>query len=108
ANSNVATVTLHVAGGPDQAPVPPPVENQRPTAVNESYSVGADTTLNVTANLGLLKNDIDPEGSPLTASLFSGPLHGVLTVLGDGSFTYTPSAGFSGLDAFLYRVNDGE
>jgi hypothetical protein len=37
----------------------------------------------------------------------SGPAHGTLTLNADGSFTYTPAAGYSGTDSFTYVANDG-
>jgi hypothetical protein len=54
-----------------------------------------------------LAKDRDPEGAALTASMFAHPLHGTVSVQPDGSLSYTPSAGYSGMDAFLYRVSDG-
>ncbi|NJO83673.1 MAG: cadherin-like domain-containing protein, partial [Blastochloris sp.] len=36
-----------------------------------------------------------------------GPAHGTLTLNPDGSFTYTPDAGFDGVDQFTYRAGDG-
>jgi len=72
------------------------------------FSVAQDTTLDVPAASGLLANDSDPEGSPLSASWFSGPLHGTATVGADGSLHYTPTSGYSGMDAMLYRVSDGQ
>src|SRR5207253_9701031 len=36
-----------------------------------------------------------------------GPTHGKLTLIADGTFTYTPAAGFNGVDHFSYRANDG-
>jgi VCBS repeat-containing protein len=43
----------------------------------------------------------------LTAVLNTGPGHGILALNANGSFTYTPSAGFSGTDSFSYRAYDG-
>ena len=37
-----------------------------------------------------------------------GTSHGTVTLNGDGSFTYTPSNGYVGSDAFTYKVNDGQ
>jgi hypothetical protein len=71
------------------------------------FTTAQDATLTVHAASGLLANDSDPEGSPLTASLFSNPLHGSVMLQGNGSFNYTPTSGYSGEDAFLYRVSDG-
>lgn len=103
AGSNVATVTLHVS-----EPVTTPPLNTRPVAVNDSFEVLAGTVLDV-APLGVMSNDTDAEGSALTASLFgSGPLHGSIAFNADGSFSYTPNEGYSGIDAFMYWVFDGE
>src|SRR5207302_10370982 len=88
ANSNVATVTLHVAGtseAPPPSETPPPAENQRPLAVNDVFTTASDTTLDVPAASGLLANDSDPEGGPITAGLFSQPLHGSVSLAADGS-----------------------
>jgi hypothetical protein len=52
-------------------------------------------------------NDRDPEGAPLTATVVSGPTHGSLTFAADGSFIYTPVAGYTGADSFTYVVGDG-
>jgi len=57
---------------------------------------------------GVLANDTDPDGLPMTASLVSGPAHGSLTLNADGSFSYTPQTGFTGVDGFAYTATDGE
>ena len=83
--------------------------NDRPSAVDDSYSVDQDSTLAVDASEGVLANDFDPDNdlSELRALLVTGVTNGTLTLNDDGSFTYTPSAGFFGTDTFTYRVNDG-
>jgi len=68
----------------------------------------AGAPLDVLAASGLLLNDSDPEGGPITAALFADPLHGSVVVAADGSFSYTPNDGYAGMDAFMYRVSDGE
>jgi PKD repeat protein len=55
----------------------------------------------------VITNDSDPDGDPLTAHLVTGPGNGTLMLNPDGTFTYTPTAGFSGTDTFTYLVNDG-
>ena len=46
-------------------------------------------------------------GAPkLTAAIASQPAHGKVTVNSDGSFTYTPSAAFTGTDSFTYTVKN--
>jgi VCBS repeat-containing protein len=96
--SNIATVTIEVGS----------LDNTRPAASNDSYTAQADTTLDVLPDEGVLADDSDPDGDPITAELFSNPLHGTVTLAEDGSFSYTPNAGFVGLDSFVYWVFDGE
>jgi len=43
----------------------------------------------------------------LTAAIVTKPAHGKLAVNPDGSFTYTPSAAFTGTDSFTYTVATG-
>jgi VCBS repeat-containing protein len=83
-----------------------PVSNTAPAAQGDTYTVDEDTTLNIAAP-GVLENDTDADGDPLTAIKATDPVHGDLTFNGDGSFTYTPVAGFSGSDSFTYKANDG-
>jgi VCBS repeat-containing protein len=80
--------------------------NTPPLAVNDSYSTYTNTPLNLAAP-GVLSNDTDAEGSTLTAQLVSGPSHGTLTLNANGSFTYTPAAGYAGSDIFTYMASDG-
>jgi len=56
----------------------------------------------------VLTNDSDPEGSPLSVSWFSGPMHGTASIAADGSLHYVPTSGYSGIDSLLYRVSDGQ
>jgi hypothetical protein len=44
----------------------------------------------------VLKNDFDPDGQPITATLLNGPANGALTFNGIG-FMYTPNPGFTGM-----------
>ncbi len=76
-----------------------------PTAVDDSYSVVEDTTLNVPAD-GVLANDTDPDLDPLTAALVSDVSNGTLTLEMDGSISYTPNTGFTGTDSFTYYAED--
>ena len=41
------------------------------------------------------------------AIVVTRPSHGALALNADGSFRYTPAAGFSGTDRFSYRASDG-
>lgn len=79
---------------------------QPPVAIDDTYFVDEDAALTVSAP-GVLVNDTDPDGDPLTAVLVSGPSNGLLNFNADGSFTYTPTVNFSGSDTFIYKANDG-
>jgi VCBS repeat-containing protein len=81
--------------------------NDAPVAQDDTYTTNEDTPL-VVAKPGVLGNDSDVDGDPLTSVLVSGPAHGTLTLNPDGSFTYTPNPNFYGTDTFTYRAFDGE
>src|SRR5829696_6498582 len=82
------------------------VPNRAPTAADDSYGTAEDTARTVNAP-GVLANDSDPDGNPLSAVLVSGPSHGTLSLNADGGFTYTPAANYHGSDSFSYRASDG-
>ncbi|WKZ32673.1 MAG: Ig-like domain-containing protein [Thermodesulfobacteriota bacterium] len=88
--SNSATVTITV--------------QDRPEAVDDTYSTLEDTPLQVAAP-GVLGND-SGEGE-LTAQLVTGPSRGSLSLNSDGSFTYSPMDGYSGFDTFTYKAVSG-
>ncbi len=81
--------------------------NHPPVAGGDAYDVNQESTLTVAAP-GVLANDTDADGNPLTATVASAPLHGSLALSADGSFTYTPADGFVGTDSFFYVVSDGQ
>jgi subtilisin family serine protease/subtilisin-like proprotein convertase family protein len=84
-----------------------PIADVPPDAVDDSYTVDEDGTLDLGA-ASVLDNDTDPEGDPLTALLVTSPAHGTLTFdEATGSFEYTPVADFNGTDTFRYVANDG-
>jgi VCBS repeat-containing protein len=85
-----------------------PEANIAPVGVDDAYSVDEDNALVVSAATGVLANDTDANGDPLTVNLVSGPANGSLTLNADGSFSYTPDANFFGQDTFTYVANDGE
>src|SRR5205085_1304094 len=74
--------------------------NQAPVASNDSYSTDEDTNLSPSAAIGVLANDSDADGDPLTAVLVSGPSHAASFALNaDGSFSYTPAGNYNGSDS---------
>jgi len=90
-----ATVTVTAAAG-----------NIAPVAQNEEYNTQQDAQLSIPAP-GVLGNDNDPDGDPMTAVLGVDVTDGTLELSPNGSFTYNPGSGFSGSDSFTYRANDG-
>jgi hypothetical protein len=65
---------------------------------------------------GVLWNQVDIVGiggdegyelDPLRAELATPPRHGLLYLLPDGSFNYTPRPGFTGTDTFQFYASDG-
>jgi VCBS repeat-containing protein len=78
-------------------------------AIADGYAVGQGASLSVAAR-GVLLNDTDADSgtASLRAVLDAGPTHATaFTLNADGSFTYTPSAAFSGTDTFSYKANNG-
>ena len=104
--ADAASVTIDVT----------PPATALPDAVDDSYSVDQDTTLNVTAGTGLLANDTDPDGHSFTVTAIDGNAvtngqtvtlaNGSLTINEDGSFDFTPNAGFFGQQTFTYTIDD--
>ena len=64
--------------------------DQPPTAQNDSYAATAGVPLTVAAGQGVLANDSDPDGDPMSASLVSGPGPRLVDLNPDGSFVYDP------------------
>ena len=56
---------------------------------------------------GVLANDLLGDGIPITTVLVTTTTHGTLALAADGSFTYTPTAGYTGVDTFTYRDEQG-
>ncbi len=81
--------------------------NAAPVAQADSYVATRNTPLNVAAASGVLANDTDSNGDPLTAVLVNSPTHGTLTLNANGSFNYSPDSNYTGNDSFRYRANDG-
>jgi hypothetical protein len=78
-----------------------------PTAQSDSYTAQAGTPFTVSAP-GVLTNDMaGAGGGSLTATLVSGPANGTLTLNVNGSFTYTPTNNFTGMDGFTYKAING-
>ncbi len=77
---------------------------------NDVYATDDAETGEIGSTLAgnVLDNDNDPEGDNLTVTTtpLSGPDNGTLVLNTDGTFTFTPDAGFTGNDQFTYLVCD--
>ena len=71
--------------------------NNPPAAETDSFAVPMNGVLNAPTG-ALLANDRDEEGDPLTVTLEALATFGELKLNGDGSFQYTPAAGFAGVE----------
>ena len=78
--------------------------NDPPVAIDDINTTFKD--MKVSGNV--LTNDNDPDGNLITikTSPVTGPANGSVTISLDGTYTYTPVAGFSGTDSFVYEICD--
>jgi VCBS repeat-containing protein len=93
---STSTVTITVVG-----------ENDAPVASDDSFEALANTPRIITKT-EYLANDSDVDSSVLTAAVAGQPGHGSVNLRLDGSFEYTPAAGYSGPDSFTYQLSDGQ
>jgi VCBS repeat-containing protein len=97
ADSEVATIAVTVDS-----------VNDAPVAQADNYAATQDTPLSVAA-AGVLQNDSDVDGDPVSVVQWSGTsAHGGKVDLNsDGSLSYIPPTGFVGTDTFSYVITDG-
>lgn len=80
-------------------------QNDRPFATDDHSYTMTDMPLYGTT---VLANDTDINGNALVlnTTAVSGPSHGTLVLSSNGTYKYTPSAGYFGPDEFVYQVCD--
>ncbi len=76
-----------------------------PVANNDSYTTNESTPLVTTAANGVLANDVGG-GLTVTTTGTIATAHGSVVLNADGSFTYTPTSGYTGTDTFNYSIQD--
>jgi len=101
---NAFTYTAADAGGSSSASFGIQIigRNDAPTASATSIVTNEDSPIS-----GSLPAATDIEGNFVQYSLGAQAANGTAVVNIDGSFSYTPNAGFSGDDSFVFRVSDG-
>jgi hypothetical protein len=95
----VGTNWSRVAG----APFTPP-GNSAPVAAADTASTAPSTAVTI----GVLANDTDADGDPLTVTSVTTPAHGTAVANANGTVTYTPASGYTGSDTFQYSISDGQ
>jgi len=58
--------------------------------------------------IDVIANDTDADGVVVDANVITGPGNGSIADNDDGTFSYTPDAGFSGIDTFTYVAVDDD
>ena len=72
-----------------------------PACVGKTYSVARDAVLSDSVAC------TDANGDTLTHTVVAQPAQGSVSMAADGSFTYTPPAGYVGTTTFTYKASDG-
>ena len=82
------------------------VISEAPVAFNDK----TDTLVGIPVTINIVANDTDSDGTidPASVSITSGPANGTAVEQGDGTVLYTPNAGYSGKDTFMYTVQDDQ
>ncbi len=82
--------------------------NDAPEANPQTYMTQEGEELKVSASEGLMSGVTDADGEkPVSVQLVQKPRNGKINLNErDGSFTYMPNKGFSGLDEFSFKVRD--
>jgi len=77
------------------------VVNQAPIAVPDFYIKTGPLLITPT------QNDFDPDPDSISfQSIITQPQHGTLSVYTTGTYTYSPTAGYTGFDSFTYSMVD--
>jgi VCBS repeat-containing protein len=99
-NGGFATTTVTVTVTP---------VNDPPVAAPDDGGVSREGQGKTYAPAQLTGNDSDVDGDPLTIAAVSptSANGGTVTLGADGTVTYVPRPGFSGIDTFTYTLSDG-
>ncbi|MGH3861834.1 Ig-like domain-containing protein, partial [Actinokineospora sp.] len=76
--------------------------NDPPVANDDMFTVSQGSTNNI---FGVLTNDADIDGGPLTIQNVSDPPNGAAAAT-NGTISYTPDFGFNSMDTFTYQACD--
>lgn len=78
--------------------------NNNIVAIPDNYGMFSDNVL----ISNLVANDYDPDGDNIIINTtpITNPTNGLVVINPDGTFTYTPNAGYFGTDTFEYLICD--
>ncbi|MEK0317701.1 Ig-like domain-containing protein, partial [Cohnella sp. 56] len=76
--------------------------NVAPVATGDTKQTNMNTAVSGTLSAS------DANGDTLTYSKVTDPAHGTVTVNSNGTYTYTPTAGYTGPDSFTFKAYDGK
>jgi hypothetical protein len=93
-DGETSTATVSVTVGPALVPI----ASDDAATVDQDDSVTIDVTANDTAGSGALANH--------TVTVTTAPSNGSTSVAVNNVVTYTPDAGFNGMDSFVYTLED--
>ena len=97
--SSIEAINIYVDGV--QVPVEDFLNAPPVAAASQDFATDEDVAINGSVNAS------DPDGDPLSHVVTSGPANGTVAIDEvTGDFTYTPTDGFSGSDAFTVSVTD--
>ncbi|MEO1095002.1 MAG: pre-peptidase C-terminal domain-containing protein [Cyanobacteria bacterium J06638_28] len=107
--ASVVYTTSTIFGEPSPSEIS---ANIAPVATNDAVTTGFNTPIDIQ----VLANDSDADGGSLSFVIDTNPSDGSVIVdnngtpgdLTDDFVTYTPGAGFSGIDTFTYELSDGQ
>jgi parallel beta-helix repeat protein len=81
-----------------------PIPNRPPIARDDSISIEAGASVTIDPS----SNDSDPDGDAISVGGVGEPENGSANLNTDGTVTYTPDSGYSGVDTFDYDLRDAE
>jgi VCBS repeat-containing protein len=78
--------------------------NEAPVATNSLALLSLNTATSFSGVLTV--SDVDNLNSSLVSAITTGPQHGTVTLGANQSYTYTPTAGYTGADSFSFSATD--
>jgi Ca2+-binding RTX toxin-like protein len=99
-------VDQHFSGTVHQFTLSDTVDNAPSANAPDAQADRATTAVVTPVVIAVLANDTDPNGDALSVTS-ANALNGTVVINADGTLTYTPGAGFSGVDTITYAISDG-